>query len=140
MNRRDRARVGRARQRADKKIKNLQRRISSLNPRGGCKIPSLPDEPEETNNLQGCHLISVSAYLMPIATQHHVMHWGFDPRAIANSVMNENTLAYTRLTPTRTPTRKCTSRYACNWHDNRLFEEIDNGALDPGRVKSPDVV
>ena len=131
MSKRNGARRGRAVERGNKRIRNLQRKISKFDPRDGCKIPALPGEPEETDVLQGCHLISESAYLIPISTKNHVMHWRFDARAIANAMMRENAYSYARLPPSRIPTRKCTTRYACNWHDRKLFAEIDRGNLDP---------
>ena len=59
------------------------------------------------------------------------MHWKYDPRSVANSVIRENTLAYTRLSPRRTPANRCKTRYACQWHDNKVFDDIDHGKLDP---------
>ena len=122
---------GRAIERGNKSIRNIQRKISKFDPSDGCKVPTLPGEPKETNVLQGCHLISESTYLVPISTRNHVMHWRFDTRAIANAMMHENTYSYTRLPPSRIPTKKCTTRYACNWHDHELFAEIDKGNLNP---------
>ena len=131
MSKRSKARRGKAIGRANRRIKNLQTRVNRFDPRDGCKIPSLPGEPEETHNLQGCHLISESAYLIPISTRNHVLHWRFDARAIADSILREQTYSYTQVAPRPTPTRKCTTRYACNFHDRNLFEEIDKGDLDP---------
>ena len=130
MSKRNTAWRGRALQQANINVRNIQRKIDKFDPKDGCKIPSLLGEPEETNELQSCHLISEAAYLIPISTRHHVMHWRFDAKAIKNAMLRENTYSYTRLAPSRIPTRKCTTRYACNWHDHEVFAEFDLGNLD----------
>ena len=130
MIRRNRAKYGKAVQRANISVRNIQRKVDRFDPKDGCKIPRLPGEPEETNKLQGCHLISEAAYLIPISKGNHVMHWRVDAKAVKDAILREHTYSYTRLAPSRIPTRKCTTRYACNWHDHKLFAEIDRGNLD----------
>ena len=124
---------GQAVERRNKRMKRMQKRIKAQDP-GACKIPWRPGEPDETDILQGCHIISQAAYLDHIAEDGHVMHWWFDPRKIMEALERSGMMAIETLEPSKIPANDCTTRYACNWHDHDLFDEIDTGNLDLGRV------
>ena len=128
MNRR-KAAEGRALEQRHNRLRKFQKQMRDQNP-GECRIPWKPGEPEEANILQGCHIISRRAYLQHIAENHHVMHWWFDPKRILESLERSGRRGIETLEPSRIPTKNCTTRYACNWHDHKLFEEIDAGCLD----------
>lgn len=133
MNRRKPA-EGKAREQQHNRLKKFQRRMRNQNP-GACRIPQKPGEPDETNILQGCHIISRGAYLRHIAENHHVMHWWFDPKRILESLQRSEWVAIETLEPSYIPIKNCTTRYACNWHDHKLFEVIDAGHLDATRFE-----
>ena len=122
---------GKAIERRNKQMKRMQRQMRGQDP-GVCKIPQKPGEPDETNLLQGCHIISQKAYLDHIAENHHVMHWWFDPRKIMESLARSGMMAVDTLEPSKIPAADCTTRYACNWHDREVFKEIDTGNIDLG--------
>ena len=124
---------GQAVERRNKRMKRMQKRIKAQDP-GACKIPWKPGEPDETNILQGCHIISQAAYLDHIAADHHVMHWWFDPRKIFEAMERSGMMAVETLEPSKIPAKDCTTRYACNWHDHDVYDEIDTGNLDVGRA------
>lgn len=128
MNRRT-AVEGKAHEQRQNQLRKFQRRMRDQNP-DACLIPWKPGEPQETNILQGCHIISRGAYLQHIAENHHVMHWWFDPKRILESLERSEMAAIETLEPSHIPIRNCTTRYACNWHDHKLFEAIDAGRLD----------
>lgn len=125
---------GKAVAQRNKRMKRMQRQMKGQDP-GGCKIPWKPGEPAETNILQGCHIISQAAYLDHIAEGHHVMHWWFDPKKIFEAMERSGMMALKTLEPSKIPAKDCTTRYACNWHDHNLFDDIDTGNLDVGRAE-----
>ena len=122
---------GKAIEKRNRQIRRMQRQIKGQDP-DVCRIPQRPGEPNETNLLQGCHIISQRAYLDHIAENHHVMHWWFDPRKIMESLVRSGRSAVDTLEPSKIPAADCTTRYACNWHDREVFKEIDTGYLDLG--------
>ena len=117
-----------------KRMKRMQKRMKDQDP-GACKIPWNPGDKEETNILQGCHIISQAAYLDHIAENHHVMHWWFDPKKIMEALERSGMMAIETLEPSEIPAEDCTTRYACNWHDHKVFAAIDTGNLDLGRAE-----
>lgn len=122
---------GKSVEQRNKRMKRMQRRMKGQDP-GGCKIPWKPGEPDETDILQGCHIISQAAYLDHIAEDHHVLHWWFDPRKILEAMERSGMMAIETLEPSKIPAKDCTTRYACNWHDHDVYAEIDTGNLDIG--------
>ena len=125
---------GKAVAQRNKRMKRMQRQMKGQDP-GGCKIPSKPGEPAETDILQGCHIISQAAYLAHIAEDHHVMHWRFDLRKIFEAMERSGMMAIETLEPSKISAKDCTTRYACNWHDHNVYAEIDIGNLDVGRAE-----
>ena len=117
-----------------KEIKQIWRSIRNTNRE--CKVPSLSGEPPETNVMSNCHIIG-EGFLKRIAQSGHIYEWLYDPTVVGNSALKEiktgnvTNLPWdiAKVIPIRdkgTSIDKCTWRFACHYHDNKVFKQIDN--------------
>ncbi len=105
-----------------------------------CKIPAMPGEPPETNIMSNCHIISES-FLRIIARKGIVYEWPGDPTVVANSALKEikagkmvalprDVSKASQFKDRGTGIGHCVWRFACHYHDNRIFKSIDSTDID----------
>ena len=106
----------------------------------------IPGEPPESNVLAGCHIISEPC-LEVIARNKHVYDWSSDPTVLWDSALkgikagNITSLPGDMLKAVPFKKRgnsigKCVWKFACNYHDNKVFKLIDTTDMD---LASPEV-
>ena len=114
-------------------VKKIRKEIRNTNRE--CKVPTLPGEPTESNIMNNCHIIG-EAFLKRIAQTSRIYEWLPDPTVVGNSALKEikagnvTTLPWdmTKVIPMNgrgTSIDKCTWRFACHYHDNMAFKDID---------------
>ena len=110
-----------------------------------CKVPTIPGEPPESNVLANCHIIGEPC-LAVIARGNHIYEWHKEPTVLWDSALKEIKAGNITSLPwdmgNAVPFKergnsigKCVWRFACNYHDNKVFKPIDTpdmNLISPG--------
>ena len=108
-------------------------------------MPTIPGEPPESNVLANCHIIGEPC-LAVIARGNHIYEWHKEPTVLWDSALKEIKAGNITSLPwdmgNAVPFKergnsigKCVWRFACNYHDNKVFKPIDTpdmNLISPG--------
>ena len=105
-----------------------------------CKVPTIPGEPPESNVLANCHIIGEPC-LAVIARGNHIYEWHKEPTVLWDSAFKGIKADKITSLPwdmgNAVPFKergnsigKCVWRFACNYHDNKVFKRIDTPDMD----------
>ena len=104
------------------------------------KTTTLSGEPTELHAMNNCHIIG-EAFLKRIAQKNHIYKLLHDPTVVGNSALKEIKAGnvtrlpwdMTKVVPIKkrgTSIDQCTWRFACHYHDNQVFKDIDRPDTD----------